>query len=135
MKNLILVAILCISVKCFAQEINFDPYINYNLWQNNSFSVLDSTLEEVPGYTLTINEKFIVEKSENGKHYLILKKTDISSTTYVSEVIDLNVPDSTVKVGDKIYTELLSSSTESGIVVLKTINKGETNIYAFKKQN
>ncbi|PCI95738.1 MAG: hypothetical protein COB15_11865 [Flavobacteriales bacterium] len=129
MKKLFFIAILfyC-SFSASAQIhwlVNSDSIPNCELIKSGKFVNKETDCKVTPDYYIVYSNGFVTDFVNDGKYYVKSKLTFKSECKWESEIVEVTIPESSIKVGSIIITEVIETATIDNLVKIDARNKGD----------
>lgn len=113
--------------------INQDTTIHCEIIQTGKFINKITDSESTLGYYVIIKDGYATEYVENGKYFVKSKIKFENPCKYESTIVENTIPNYNVKIGDKIYTEIIETALADKLIKIKSKMSGDWQTFVWEK--
>ena len=113
--------------------INADEVPNCMFIREGKFvnKELDDKITE--GYYMIFRDNYLTEYINNGEYFIKSKLTFISDCEYVTEVIEVSIPNYDIDIGAKVNTRIVKTALIDNLIEVQSEFEGKKSNYVFEK--
>lgn len=108
---------------------NKDAVTNCKIIRSGKFVIQSSETELIPGYYLVYKNGYCTEYIEGGKYYLKSQIEFDSPCSYISTTTESTIPNFDAGIGEKMYSEILESTTADHLLRVRSKIEGKEWVY------
>lgn len=113
--------------------INKDEIPKCNFLKEGKFvnKELDDKVTE--GYYMIFKDGFVIEFVNNGEFFIKSKIKYISECEYISEVVELSIPNYNLGIGTKVKTKIINTAVSDNLIEIESVLNSKTSSFVLQK--